>query len=141
MRKHTATVTFLLVVTLAAGMLSGCAAGPMEPTRENFEEVSDEIQAAGRTLTAKEIAEVQVNDDAKRRQLTRVFVEPVEDAGFDLDATLADFAKRLRDGEFTEDEATVALGMLSVYRGIVGDLARWKIIREETRDLVLSASR
>jgi len=139
MRKQPATVTFLLVTSLVAGLFAGCAAGPMEPTRENFDEVFDRIQAAGRNLTAKEMAEVQVNDDAKRRYLTRAFVDPVEDSGFDLDATLAGFATRLRDGDFTEDEATVAFGMLGVYKGLVVDLARWELIRVETRDLVLAA--
>ena len=141
MRKPTATVTFLLVASLAAGIFSGCAAGPMEPTREDFEEVFDQIQIAGRQLTAKEIAEIQTSDEAKRRYMKRVFVDPVDEAGFDLDATLADFAVRLRDGDFTEEEASIALGMLTAYKGMVVDLARWEIIGGETRDLVLAVAK
>ena len=141
MRKHTVTIAFLLVAALAIGLLAGSVTGPMEPTRDNFEEVFDQIQIAGRQLTAKEMAEIQTSDAAKRRYMKRVFVDPVDEAGFDLDATLADFAVRLRAGDFTEEEASIALGMLTAYKGMVVDLARWEIIGGETRDLVLAVAK
>ena len=88
----------LLSVLLTIGLLAGCSRSPMKPTRANVDKFTAIMQSAGASMTAKEVQEGQASDEGKKRNAKRLLVEPFEQAGFDLDATLTDYAVRLRDG-------------------------------------------
>ena len=129
-------VTMLLVI----GLLSGCTRGPMEPTRANVEKFTAIMQAASANMTAREIQAGQSSDEGKRRITKKLLVDPFEEAGFDLNATLRDFAVRLRDGNLTQDQAQAIMVVLSIYKDSVADFARWGFINTETSELVKAAA-
>lgn len=135
------TTPFILSTLVAISLFAGCSRGPMPPTPANADALTTIIQAAGGEMTAKEIQEGRESDEAKKRNADKLFVAPFAAAGFDLDATLADYAVRLRDGNLTQDEAQVVMGVVTIYKGMVADLARWGFIRSETRDLVVGAAK
>jgi hypothetical protein len=139
MRTRIPAIQGLLVTVLAIGLLAGCSRGPMKPTKANVEEFMGIMQAAGASMTAKEAQEGFASDEGKKRNAMKLLVEPFEQAGFDLDATLRDYASRLRDGNLTQAEGEVIMVVMGIYRGVVADLARWGFIRDETRDLVVAA--
>ena len=136
-------ITPLLVLSafVAINLLVSCSRGPMPPTPANGDALTAIIQAAGREMTAKEMQEGRESDEAKKRNADRFFVAPFAAAGFDLDATLADYAVRLREGNLTQAEAPVVMGIMTIYKGMVADLAQWGFFRGETRDLVVGAAR
>ena len=134
-------VLFIPAALVATCLLTACSRGPMPPTSANADSLTTIIQAAGREMTAKEIQEGRESDEAKKRNADKLFVAPFAAAGFDLDATLADYAIRLRDGNLTQDEAQVVMGIMTIYKSVVVDLARWGFIRSETRDLVVGAAK
>jgi hypothetical protein len=111
----------------------------MKPTRANVDKFTAIMQSAGASMTAKEVQEGQASDEGKRRNAKKLLVEPFEQAGFDLDATLTDYAIRLRDGNLTQEEGEVVMLVIGIYRGAAADLARWGFIKAETRDLVVAA--
>lgn len=71
--------------------------------------------------------------------MKKSLVEPFEKAGYDLDATLKDFAVRLRDQNYTVAQLIVIDGVMKIYGQVVSDLARLGFIEEETANLVTSA--
>jgi hypothetical protein len=111
----------------------------MKPTPENVEKFLAIMQAAGGEMTAKEVQEGQASDEGKRQKARKLLVEPFEEAGFDLDATLRDYATRLRNGNLTQGEAQVVMLVIGVYKDSVTDLARWGFIKAETAALVEAA--
>lgn len=108
----------------------------MEPTKANAEKFTSRMEVAGQTVTASEKQESQSTDEGRKRLVKKMLVEPFADAGFDLDATLANYAKRLNDGSLTNDEQQVAILVLYMFQTEAPDLARWGYIRNETKDLV-----
>ena len=131
------TAPFIFSALVAISLLAGCSRGPMPPTQANADALSKIIQAAGREITMKETQEGSESDEARKRNTRKLFVAPFARAGFNLDATLADYAVRLRDGNFTQDEAPVVMGIVMLYKDTAADLARWGSIRSETRGLVV----
>jgi hypothetical protein len=140
MPRITASVSILVSVLLAIGLFSGCSRGPMKPTKANVDKFMTIMQAAGASMTAKEVQDGQTSDKGKRRNAGKLLVEPFEQAGFDLDATLTDYAIRLRDGNLTQEEGEVVMVVIGMYKDVVPDLARWGFIKAETRDLVVAAA-
>lgn len=139
MPKINPSVPILLSVLLTISLLAGCSRSPMKPTRANVDKFTAIMQSAGASMTAKEVQEGQASDEGKRRNAKKLLVEPFEQAGFDLDATLTDYAIRLRDGNLTQEEGEVVMLVIGIYRGAAADLARWGFIKAETRDLVVAA--
>lgn len=136
MRIRIPAIQTLLLAALAISMLAGCSRGPMPPTKVNVEKFTALMEAASQQLTAKEKQESQASDEGSKHVVKKLLIDPFTDAGFDLDATLADYAVRLRDGNVTQDETQAAILVLYIFQEKVADLARWGFIKSETRDLV-----
>ncbi len=140
--KNTIAIGKLSIVLLAIGLLAGCSRGPlpaMPATQDSFGKVSDIMQEVGRNLTARDVENGKASEEGKKAMTKKLMVEPFEKAGYDLDATLKDFSVRLRDGNLTQDQGAVVMGVMGIYGEQVSDLARWGFIKEETKDLVSSA--
>jgi hypothetical protein len=141
MKTNIATVK-LSIVFLAIGLLAGCSRGPlpaMPATQDSFGKVSDIMQEVGKNLTARDVEEGKASEEGKKAMTKKLMVEPFENAGYDLDATLKDFAVRLRDGNLTQDQGAVVMGVMGIYGEQVTNLARWGFIKEETKATVLNA--
>lgn len=139
MRTPIPAIQNLFVVALAAiGLLAGCSRGPMPPTKADAEKFTALMEIAGQKLSAKEQQESRTTDEGHRRAVEKLLVDPFAAAGFDLDATLTDYAQRLHNGNLTEDETQIAILVLYVFQDKSDDLARWGYIRSETRNLIKS---
>ncbi len=108
----------------------------MPPTKAQVEKFTALMEAAGQNLSTKEQQESRTSDEGNRRAVKKLLVDPFAETGFALDATLADYAARLRDGNLTRDETQAAILVLYIFQDKVADLARWGFIKSETSDLV-----
>ena len=129
----------LSIALLTIGMFAGCSRGPMPPTEESALKLFGIMQEVQKNVTAREVEDGKASDEGKKAMMKRLLVDPFAKAGYDLDATLKDFAVRLRDGNLTQDQGRVVMGLLGLYGGNISDLARWGFIKEETKNLVTSA--
>jgi hypothetical protein len=121
-----------LFAIMLVGILSGCSRGPMPPNKESADKVADRIQEAGKNVTEKEVEDGKASDEGKKALMHKMLVEPFENAGYDLNATLEDFAVRLRDKSFTQDEGEVMMLVMSIYGEQAEDLAHFGFISEQT---------
>jgi hypothetical protein len=108
----------------------------MQPSEGDLVRVSEAIQKAAKAITIRESNEATSSDEAKKGLIKKVYVETFEREGFDLDATLKNFSTRMRSGDVTPDEASVAFAVIAVYEGQAADFARWGFISQETSDLI-----
>ena len=121
-----------LFAIMLVGILSGCTRGPMPPNKESADKVADRIQEAGKNVTEKEVEDGKASDEGKKALVNKMIVEPFERAGYDLNATLEDFAVRLRDKNFTQDEGEVIMLVMSIYGEQAEDLAHFGFISDQT---------
>lgn len=139
-RSIVAVIFFIgfLALMVVGGMenVGEDAHSPMAPTLANFQKVSDAVRVAGDRVTEREIQDARANDEAMKKLIKKTLVDTVDDAGFDLDATLKDFATRLRAGNYTQDEGVIVMGFIALYKDHVADLARWGFIHADTKDSV-----
>ncbi len=96
------------------------------------------MQANNNDIPASEIADGRAGDEVKKAIMKKALIDPFEKAGYDFDATLKEFAVRLRDDNLPRDQVAAAMKMMNIYGEQVADLARLGLIKEETRDLVTS---
>lgn len=111
----------------------------MAPTRENAEAMIERMDQAHKKLSVRAIEEARSNDEARRQNARRVFVEPVSDAGYDFDATLRHYSQGLIDGSFTQEEAEISAYFLTLYRASMDDLMRWGFLKKDTHELMTKA--
>jgi hypothetical protein len=110
-----------------------------KPTAEaDFSKRADPMQANNNDIPASEIADGRAGDEVKKAIMKKALIDPFEKAGYDFDATLKEFAVRLRDDNLPRDQVAAAMKMMNIYGEQVADLARLGLIKEETRDLVTS---
>lgn len=110
----------------------------MSPTQENFEKFRSSVETISAAMTVEEISGAQSSDEGKKHALKKTMVDSMTAAGFDLDSTLTTLAKQIHDKSLTQDEYTVALGVMAIYHDEASDLARWGFIQENTKTAVES---
>jgi hypothetical protein len=112
---------------------------PMPPTEENFKKVAANMQEVQKDITPKNAAGGKTGDEGQKEMAKKLFVQPFEEAGYDLDATLRDYATRIRNGDLTQDQGTIVMGVVAIYSQELPDLTRWGFIREDTEKSLTSA--
>lgn len=116
----------------------GCSPSTMKPTQENFDKVAARMHEATQSVTAREGDDAKASDEGKKHVEEKLLVDPFKEAGFNLDATLKDYAIRVRDGNATQDESEIVMGILVLYKDQAPDLARWGFIQPATKNLIES---
>jgi hypothetical protein len=130
--KSRFSIAHLGIAMLAAVLVTACSRGPMPPTESALGKVVDNMKEVDNGLTEREIENGKASEKGKKAMIEKVMVEPFQDAGYDLDATLEDFTIRLREGNFTQEQGAVITGFMSIYGEAAEDLARFGFIKEQT---------
>lgn len=131
---------FLLPIFLfSATWCLGCAQGVMPLNQTNLQQLA--------AIACRHLREIEEQADRseppselqQEAVAKKSLVDPLADRGYDLDATLASYARRLNSGDLSGSEEWVVLLMLACAHASASDLVRWNFITPETGVLVNAA--
>lgn len=103
----------------------------MPPSEKNLNKLSDAVQAMSQKVTQKEINESETSDAGKKHLLKKGLMEPFSKLGYDINATLQEYTRRFKDGDFNQTEGAVIMGILMIYKEQAEDLAKHGLLTAE----------
>jgi hypothetical protein len=136
MKKLTYGWTVTAAGLLSLSLLPACSRATLQPNRANVEEVMEAMCQAQLALSAKDGEAAESSDEGRRAAYDKLFIEPIRKSGYDPDASLQEFAKKLINDDCTPEERGVIEKFLPFYVKWAGDLGNLGLIDQRTAELL-----
>ena len=121
---------------LSLSLLSACSRATLQPDRASVEEVMEAMCKAQFALSASDGEAAQSSDEGRKAVYEKLFFEPIRKSGYDPDASLQGFARKLIDDDCTPEERGVIEKFLPFYVKWAGDLGNLGLIDPRTAELL-----
>ena len=130
-----------LLFGVCVSLLCGCSKHdkPMPLTKENVTHYMQNMEAAIKSITAKEVEEAKGNPDKQKKMYYKMFVEPMEKMGYSYDKTISVIANQVlaKTLRTTDSNMTMMVSdLLAFAKNSRTAASQYGFISKETKELL-----
>ena len=136
MKNRIGRCTAAAVGLLSLSLLPACSRATLQPDRDKVEEVMEAMCRVQSAISRKDGEAAESSEEGRKAAYEKLFIEPIRKSGYDPDASLQDFAKKLINDDCTPEERGVIERFLPFYVKWAGDLGNLGLIDPRTAELL-----